>query len=216
MGRAIAAVSIIIAVCGVTLFLDSVGAQEGSEGEMQEARCIEENWPWSEEPPASIDALREGVATIEEVCLPEPETEVMYAQRGANVREKPRLDAARIGRLAWADPVNAACGVEGDEWNGSTEWCQVDDGFVHSALLGEDEPVAQPAAAQPAAAQPAGIPCPGPGCVAACTRTDPGQEYCSEGEMKRSRYDPFGGGGEWAANGWVGNTWYEYWVKRQQ
>lgn len=110
--------------------------------------CIEEHWPWTETIPASVEEMLDQVAVIRSECSP---TKTMYAQRKANVRREPSTSSPRVGTLAWGEEVAAICGIEGDEWSGSKEWCDTGDGYVHTLLLGDSTPVARPRPPVPAA-----------------------------------------------------------------
>ena len=113
-----------------------------------EQTCIEENWPWEDAIPVSIEELMDGVETIRTECAA---TQTLYAQQSANIRERPSTKADKVGSLGWAEQVEARCEIEGDAWRGSDEWCDVGEGYVHSLLLGLNKPVAAPRPAEQAA-----------------------------------------------------------------
>ena len=216
----------IITVCLLAVLLLAampVVTQETSS----EAPCIEEHWPWIETLPASVAEMLDEVAVISRECSP---ATTMYAQRQANVRAAPSTKASRVGVLAWGEELEAVCGIEGDEWSGSEEWCDTGDGYVHSLLLGERKPVQRPtvAAAKPETTaveqQPSQVDvCSGyDKCVQVCTYHERNEYWFAAAGLGASQYwkgvpncdgpnsgsiwwDPCGGGGQfdtiWANNG---------------
>lgn len=194
-----------------------VGAQEATETESDEADCIAGLWP--EGPPASIVELTALFDEISTACVG---AVTMYAQNPANIRSEPSLTADKAGSLAWGEEVQAACGIEGDAWKGSSEWCSVEGGYVHALLLDADKPAAPPVAAAPAPADTSEEPAGDEGCagynkcINAC-RYEPGATFTrqvwglnsQQGKLEKiencqnltgtERFpDPCGGGGTYS------------------
>lgn len=138
-----------IVVLAALLIAGVVGAQNAPE---DEADCIAGIWP--EEPPASLVEVLLLTEVIKQACAG---AVTMYAQSSANVRAAPSLTADKSGVLSWGEEVQAVCGLDGDEWRDSSEWCAVDGGYVHSALLGESKPVQSAAPVQVAPANEADV-----------------------------------------------------------
>ena len=178
-----------------------------------EKTCIEEAWPWADGPPASIEELLAGVEMLRRECA---SAQSLFSQGRVNVRGAPGLTADRIGQLKRGEQVDAQCGIEGDEYQGSSEWCAVGEGYVHASLLAETEPPVVPVAPQRAAAQQQGDICAGYNtCIRLCEHGHPGEWFyvafringisrdvfeirnCKPAEMSNGTVmgDPCGGGG---------------------
>ncbi len=106
---------------------------------MDEAQCILDFWP--EIPPESVIEAIALLESIRRECSP---ATTMFAL-GSNVREEPSTNTSVVGKLSFRQEVQAICGIEGDEWKDSSEWCSVTGedvaaGYVHASLLSETQP----------------------------------------------------------------------------
>ena len=141
----------------------SVSAQAGDPDKAAADACVKAAseaavWllPWTL---AEALDLRDTLNEIIAQCSPAP---ALYINSpgagGANIRSRPRLYAEIVANIPHGEPVKVLDEVKGDEFGGSTLWFRLTEGYVHSLLVSESEPLsvapAQPASAQPDAAAP--------------------------------------------------------------
>lgn len=123
----------------ISLLMFGAGAAEMQEAEFDEAKCILRFWPYA--PPETLDDVLDLLRDIENECSP---SMTLFAH-GSNIREEPSTLSPIVGKLLFRQEVQAVCGIEGEEWNGNTEWCSLEGenvpaGYVHAGLLSETEP----------------------------------------------------------------------------
>ena len=172
------------------------------------------------------DALCERLDEIAEPDDPDepedsPQTETLYAQANANIRQHPRTNAEKAGSLTRGEEVEASVEItEGGDWPGhGNEWRELESGgYVHNDLLSDTPPavpVAPAAVAVPVQnEQPANNQCVDVYNQVACVRVAyvggegchaninlSGADRSSQGHALHSAHgcktvnDPFGGGG---------------------
>ena len=141
---------IVIAVAMLSLLLPAVVLAQEKWTAEDEAECVASWWP---EPPATIREVREvldyegseypGLSSIlYDECIGWRIYRVNTTANRVNVRQWRGLHYEITGTLAASQEIMAKCDFQGDEWQGSMEWCLVesesaegDGGFVHRLLL---------------------------------------------------------------------------------
>ena len=163
---------------------------------------------------------------LDEIAEPDetedsPKTEILYAQATANIRQLPRTNADKAGRLSRGEKIEVSVEItEGGDWPGhGNEWRELESGgYVHNDLLSDTPPavpIAPAAVAVPVQnEQPANNQCVDVYNQVACVRVAyvggegchaniniSGADRSSQGHALHSAHgcktvnDPFGGGG---------------------